>query len=195
MARTLLARGGIEGCSMRAVAEGSGVTAAAIYKHFRDKGALVDHLVALSLESFEESLLAAITPLPVGSFERLSALGEGYLRFAAEHEEEFKILFMPLLGGRRKLSDLPGQGGYRILRQCVQEAIDSGALRQTQVDLASLFLWSRVHGIVMLCLACDLGDIAGDAGDFADAIDGPPAAAARELFKQTQSFLLDGLRA
>ena len=168
---------------MRAVAEGSGVTAAAIYKHFRDKTALVDHVVGLAFQTFERSLLEAIAPLPVASFARLAALGEAYIRFAAEHEEEFKVLFMPLRGGRKKLSDVPGEGGYRILRQCVAEAMAAGTLRDGDPDLVSFYLWSRVHGIVMLLLACDLGEVVE--------ADGSPQPL--NLFRLTRSFVVDGI--
>jgi AcrR family transcriptional regulator len=167
------------------VAEGSGITAAAIYKHFRDKDALVEHLVGLSFQNYERSLLEAIAPLPVGSFARIVAMGEAYIRFAAEHEEEFKILFMPLRGGRKKLSDVPGQGGYAILRQCVVEAIDAGAIHSDNPDLVAFYLWSRVHGIVMLLLACDMDEVVGTEGD----------AQPLELFGLTRSFVVDGLGA
>ncbi len=92
-ARALLGEGGVNACSMRAVAKRSGVTAGAIYKHFRDKDALVQHVVALAFEHFELHLLRSITSLPVGSIERLAALGEAYLTFAEANPEEFKILF------------------------------------------------------------------------------------------------------
>ncbi len=183
-ARSLVAEGGADACSMRAVAEGSGVTAAAIYKHFRDKTALVEHLVGLSFESFERSLLEAIAPLPVGSFARLAALGEAYIRFASEHEEEFKVLFMPLRGGPKKLSEVPGEGGYPILRQCVVEAMAAGSVRGDDPDLVSFYLWSRVHGIVMLLLACDLSEVMGTVEGEAGPLD---------LFGLTRSFVIDGL--
>ena len=169
---------------MRSVAEGSGVTAAAIYKHFHDKTALVEHVVGLSFQAFERSLLEAIAPLPVGSFARLAALGEGYIQFASEHEEEFKILFMPLLTGPKKLSEVPGEGGYRILLQCVEEAIAAGSIRDEDPALISFYLWSRVHGIVMLLLACDLSEVVDVAG----------GSLPLNLFGLTRSFVVEGLR-
>ncbi len=182
-ARSLLASGGAEACSMRAVGERAGVTAAAIYRHFRDKQALIDHLVARAYENFELALLRAIAPLPVGSFERLAALGEAYLAFATENPEEFKILFTPLPGKRKRLRDLPADGGYPILRQCAVEAIREGTVRDGDADLISLFLWSRVHGLVMLLMACDFeGDI-----DLAGEL--TPAS----LFRQTRDLVLEGL--
>lgn len=183
-ARTLLAGGGVEACSMRAVAEASDITPGAIYRHFPNKQALVDRVVALAFTHFEQSLLEAIVSLPVGSFARLAALGEAYIRFAGANEEEFRVLFMPPTDARRKLEDVPGRAGYPILRRCVVEAMESGEVREADPDLVALFLWSRVHGIVMLLLACDLrAEMPGEAAT------GPI-----ELFELTRDFVLSGLR-
>ncbi len=184
--QTLLATRGAGAVSMRAVAQKAGITPGAIYKHFNDKQALIDHVVAQAFEHFELYLLKAITSLPVGSFDRLAALGESYIRFAEERQEEFKVLFMPLVTERKRFRDLPGQGGYPILRQCVVEAIQTRTIVDEDPDLVSLFLWTRVHGIVMLLLACDFrGAIELEGlGDL------PPA----ELFRETRNLLVDGLR-
>ncbi len=170
---------------MRAVAERSGVTAGAIYRHFRDKEALVGRVVELGFAQFERTLLEAIVSLPVGSFARIAALGDAYIRFAAEHEEEFKILFNPVVTGRKRVKDLPGQGGYAILRRCIVEAIEHGALKESDPDLVAFYLWSRVHGIVMLLLACDLGDD----------VDTEWRSEALELFKLTRGYVTAGLGA
>jgi AcrR family transcriptional regulator len=166
-ARALLATAGLAGFSMRAVAE------------------RVERVVELGFEQFERKLLEAIVSLPVGSFARIAALGDAYIRFAAEHEEEFKILFNPVVTGRKRVKDLPGQGGYAILRRCIVEAMEHGALKESDPDLVAFYLWSRVHGIVMLLLACDFGD------EF-DVEGGPEAA---ELFDATRVYVTAGLNA
>ena len=183
-ARTLLAKDGVEACSMRAVAERSGITAGAIYRHYRDKEALIERVVELSFQHFEGTLLEVIVSLPVGSFARIAALGEAYIRFAEEHEEEFKILFMPLLTSRRRLTDLPGRGGFPILRRCIVEAMDSGEIRQADPDYVAFYLWSRVHGIVMLLLACD----------FSGEIAVPGGLNALNMFQLTREFVIIGLQ-
>ena len=142
---------------MRAVAEGAGVTVGAIYRHFEDRSALIERVVIQAFESFELELTRAVLSQPVGSFARLVALGHKYMEFAQRHSEEFKILYSPD-GERRKLGSLPGRGGYDLLRQCIVEAMEAGQMRRGDPDLTAFFLWSRVHGIVMLLLACDLSD-------------------------------------
>jgi AcrR family transcriptional regulator len=183
-ARSLLAQGGAPACAMRAVAERAGVTPGAIYRHFSDKDALVARVVELAFQHFETFLLESIVSLPVGSFARIAALGEAYIRFAQENEEEFKIIFTPQVTERKKVDEIPGRAGYPILRRCIAEAMAAEAVRQADPDLVAFYLWSRVHGIVMLLLACDLDD----------ALDVAGGASALNLFEATRTFVTDGLK-
>jgi AcrR family transcriptional regulator len=181
-ARRLLASGGLSSCSMRAVAARAGVTAGAIYRHFPDKEQLVAHVIEEAFERFEIALLEAITSLPVGSFERIAAMGEAYIRFAEENEEEFKILFNPLATERKRIDELPGRGGYPILRRCIVEAIEAGAIRgDADPDRVALFLWSRVLGILTLLMTCDFE------GEIPEQLD------ATALFRGTRDLVVHGL--
>ncbi len=156
-ARALLAEQGMAGLAMRTVARRAGITAGAIYRHFPDKQALVDRVVGLAFQHLELRLFKAIAPLPVGSFQRVVALGGAYIAFAEENREEFKILFDPFRPGPRKVREFPGRI-YPILRDCIADAMQSGELRSSDPDLAAFHLWSRVHGVVMLLMACDFSD-------------------------------------
>jgi AcrR family transcriptional regulator len=67
-AATLFAEHGFEGSSMPAIARTSGITAGAIYKHFRSKGELLLEVVKRSFEStplfIQNSATGAATELP-----------------------------------------------------------------------------------------------------------------------------------
>src|SRR5580704_12367456 len=67
-AAKLFAEHGFEGASMPAIAKASGITAGAIYKHFRSKGALLLEVVKRSFEStplfMQNSAGATATALP-----------------------------------------------------------------------------------------------------------------------------------
>lgn len=184
-ARHLLAHAGMEALTMRAVAAEAGITSGAIYRHFLDKSALVERVLEDSFSHYEDSLWRGIAPLPVGSLERLVALGRAYLRFARENQEHFKVLFS-IQGRPRDLDEVPGRGGFSVLKQCVSEAMDAGSIRRGDAALVSLHLWSRVHGIVMLLLACDLsGELPGRDGRLTP----------EDLFDGTRELMLQGLQA
>lgn len=156
--RNLLIDKDYSSLSMREVARRAGITAGAIYKHFPTKRALLDHVAYRTLEDFQRDLLEAALAHPPGSFARVIAQGDAYIRLAREKPEHFKILFTPSKPSPTNLGDLPGQGVFQLLRQSIKEAMDSGEIRRGDPDLATFFLWSRVHGIVTLLMACDFSE-------------------------------------
>lgn len=183
--RKLLASRDYAALSMRAVAAEAGISPGAIYRHFRDKKHLVDHVCFATLEEFERELERAIAPYPVGSFDRVVAQGAAYIRLALDQPEHFKILFTPVRPRPARLRDLPGEGGFRLLRQCVADAMEAGRIRRGDPDLAAFFLWSRVHGIVTLMMACD----------FRESLPLPQSEVTpQRLFDLSRSLLWDGFK-
>ena len=183
--RKLLAETDYASLSMRAVAAEAGISAGAIYRHFADKAHLVNHVCYATLEEFELDLARAVAPYPPGSFDRVVAQGSAYIRLALERPEHFKILFTPVRPRPTRLRDLPGEGGFRLLRQCVAEAMEADQIRRGDPDLAAFFLWSRVHGIVTLMMACD----------FRESLALPEAdITPQRLFDLSRSLLWEGFR-
>ena len=167
-ARDLLAHGGLDALSMRAVAAKVGLSATAIYHWFEGKEDLVDRVVLHGFQRSEAYMWKAIEALPVGSMDRVAALGEAYIRFALENREYFKIIFAIQTPAPRHIEDVPGQGGYRVLRQCVVEAMEAGNIRRAEPDIVVLYLWSLVHGLVTIFMACDPKDLLAETGCCAD---------------------------
>lgn len=155
-ARDLIAAGGIDAMSMRAVAERVGVSATAIYHHFANKQALVDAVVTQAFERFGTEMQAAAARHPGGSLARVKALGEAYVRFAVENEAYFRVIFSITVPNPRELEELPHGAGYPLLRESIVEAMASGAMRQGDPDLMAHYLWAHVHGVVTLALSCRL---------------------------------------
>jgi AcrR family transcriptional regulator len=156
-ARDLLAERGLAALSMRSVADRVGVSATALYHYFENKQDLVDRVVRSAFERFGTYLDEAIRRHPQGSFARVQAIGEAYISFALENEAYFRVMFsIQLRDHLRTAEDLPGGGGYPLLRQCVVEAMDAGVMRQADPDVVSHLLWAMTHGVVTLALACRL---------------------------------------
>ncbi len=185
-ARDLLAEGGVKALSMRVVADRVGLSATALYHYFESKDALVGRVVERGFRRFGEYLQEAVDREREGSLERLIAIGEGYVRFAFENQEYFRVLYNIQARIPRELEDLPGGGGYHQLRQCVVDAMESGAIREANPDLVAHYLWTSVHGLVTLRLACKVE--APECG----ARDVPEASV--ELFRSFVPLLSDGLR-
>lgn len=186
-ARDLMLSGGIDAVSMRAVADRVGLSATALYHYVQSKDDLVDRVVRSAFQRFGAQLEEAVRSQPAGSLERVAALGEAYIRFAMENEAYFRVIFSMDLKDPRSIDDLPGGGGYPILRQCVVDAIETGAMRPVDADTASHFLWCLVHGIVTLAMTCRLHGCEGCRDD-------AEAASPLEMFQAFRPFIRNGLK-
>src|SRR5436305_13129960 len=91
-ARHLVLKEGHEALSLRQVAKRAGFSPASLYEYFESKEALLRALA----EGASDALRAALEDALRGSKEgraRIVRLGLGYVRFAKERPEDFRLLF------------------------------------------------------------------------------------------------------
>lgn len=185
-ARDLYLREGMNGLSMRKIADQVGVSATAIYRHFDNKEALLMAVVQTGFERFTSYLLgglAGATPA-----ERLALTGDGYLRFALDHPSYYRIMFM---ASRDDFGfcELPERSratlsrSFQLLVDRTRECQDTGHLRPGDPVETAVVIWSFTHGLVSLYLAGHMGPLDGQPDRFA------------AFFRRAQDDLLAGLAA
>lgn len=149
-AELLLEEDGPGGLSLRKVGRRLGVTPGAPYRHFEDKDALLAALAVRGFERLRERMLAEQDGSANGE-ERMRRAGLGYLEFAAQHPELFRLMFgwMPSRDVPElcEASDAAFAGLRGILEGCEQE----GLLTKSVQD-AGLMAWSAVHGAAFLLI-------------------------------------------
>src|SRR6266516_5996422 len=102
--RRLLDKHGVEGVTMRRVAQAVGVTPMAIYRHYAGRAAL---LTAVADEGFQE-LAARLARVPRTATveKKLTRMGETFLDHALQNPRLFELMFLhPRVGARRYPQD------------------------------------------------------------------------------------------
>lgn len=98
-AQTILDQEGIEGLTIRKVAQHAGMSPMAMYRHFADKDALLNALMEDGLAAWEKIARAIRARDPV---EWIQQLGEAYLDFALGKPHSFDFaFFVPAPKARR----------------------------------------------------------------------------------------------
>jgi AcrR family transcriptional regulator len=133
-ARELVETKGVEGLTMRAVADQLGIRAPSLYKHVQGKA---DLELAVMVSALEE-LAAALEEAAGGGLE---AIGRAYRRFALEHPGPYRLLTARPLPRER----LPAGLEARSARPLV-EALDGDEHRARAA-------WAFAHGMVDLELS------------------------------------------
>lgn len=150
----ILAKEGVDGLSLRKVAQHAGVSHSAPYAHFPDKQSLI---AAISTEGFNQLYLeleAAISPYPKNPKKQLIEGVKTYVRFAEENTDTFKIMFSGVL---EKEKDYPSfveisSKTFKLVVEVVQACQNAGILPTAPADLMAVSVWGQVHGIVSLVL-------------------------------------------
>jgi AcrR family transcriptional regulator len=150
----ILAKEGVDGLSLRKVAQRAGVSHSAPYAHFPDKQSLI---AAISTEGFNQlyaELEAAVSPHAKNPKKQLIEGAKAYVRFAEENMDTFKIMFSGVL---EKEKDYPSfveisSKTFKLVVDVVRACQNAGNLPTAPADLMAVSVWGQVHGILSLAL-------------------------------------------
>jgi AcrR family transcriptional regulator len=143
---------GLEGVSMRRLAQAVGVTAPALYRHFESKEQVLHEVVAEAVRSLGAYLYRALAGK--SPRERLQLALDGYAEFGLDQQRLFEIVFGPpeWLGLTEIPADIEAQGAAIgcFWNDRIRECIEAGILREGDPHEVGLTIWSHAQGLVSL---------------------------------------------
>jgi AcrR family transcriptional regulator len=151
-ARDLIAERGPAGFTLVEAARRAGVSAAAPYRHFRDRDALVAEVCRRGFEELGRRLSDAWArgePDLGGAFSRM---GRSYLAFAREERGYYSAMFAP---GPMRSPSPPSQAArdaFAALQGAVAR-LTGGQRDPDSLNLLVYGVWALTHGIAMLAAA------------------------------------------
>lgn len=158
-ARQLVIERGGPGLAVREVARRVALTPMAIYRHFADREALLEAVIAEARLRLLVRLQAGLTaPTPRARLEQ-SALA--YLEFGLEEPQYYELLFMqPLRPGaplRQAKAARRSDAGFRFLVDRLREAVAHGCMaapaypdHDDPLEGLAIDVWAQLHGLVLL---------------------------------------------
>lgn len=157
-ALSLVAEKGPKGFTLTEAARRAGVSAAAPYRHFADKAALLAAVAEQGFRDLHAELAAASSAKEPK--DRVADLGRAYVRWAVAHPDHYRVMF----GAELSKADHPdlavaGEQAFGDLLDAIaacQEAAVVGG--QDPRELAAP-LWSLVHGVASLAIGGELHSV------------------------------------
>lgn len=148
----ILEQDGLEAMSLRAVARRAGVSQAAPYHHFKDKRALIagaatigHSMLANTAKTFREN--------GVEGYASLVRMGAGYVAFAKENPNLFRLMFGP------ELTDYTEDKEYLKATRTGRDLIEARIVKMLntkrsptpqEVERQAIVAWCFVHGLATL---------------------------------------------
>jgi AcrR family transcriptional regulator len=155
-----IAEDGPEGFTLRDVARRAGVSAAAPYRHFRDKEELLAAVAGECAERLGELTERAVAAAPGNALEQYRAAGVAYVQFVVAHPEHFRALNTPGIvalmpeEARRKW-----QQKQEEQRQALAAAQAAGVIAALPLADLCLAAQALMHGLGHLIVEGQLGAV------------------------------------
>jgi len=151
-AQDIIAEKGIDGLSLREIAQRIDYSPAGLYEYFNSKD---DIIVAVCLEEFAQfSAYLNQVPADLSPAERIVQLGQAYLDFARNNPEQFMFIFTMVPPRQGSFATLSAENTpYTILREAVQTYLEAEQIRLPAgytIDDVTYIFWAKVHGMAML---------------------------------------------
>ena len=149
-AKTVLEQEGMHGLSMRRIAQESGMSPMSLYRHFADKDALLNALMADGLAAWEERVRAITTKAPLQWLERLT---DEFLSFALEEPHRFDAAFFLPAPKARQYPDDFAAGRSPVIAMTVakiDQAKAESLLGDTRALDIALTLSALAQGLISM---------------------------------------------
>ncbi len=147
---------GPKGFTLREVARRAGVSAAAPYRHFSDKGQLLAAAAAQGFIQLHETL-AATAATTADLSAQVLAMARAYVRWAVSHPDYYQVMF----GSELDKSESPevliaGERSFGDLLDAIARCQEAGLLPAGDPRGLAGPIWSLLHGVSMLSIGSDL---------------------------------------
>jgi AcrR family transcriptional regulator len=146
----------IERLSLRQLASGLGVTAAAAYRHFTNREDLLFEVARIGFDRLKHGFETAfdISTPPSDATEarqRLILLGQAYLQFADDMPALWRLMFGSQAEVYRNTANFHGaRNSYEFLPAVLTGLYQHGVITTKPDEHDALFAWSAIHGAATL---------------------------------------------
>jgi len=155
----IFSESGVEGVTMRRIANQLGVTPTTIYRHYANKDEVVETIVDDGFAILERNLDKAYKNET--GLAAIKKLLRCYLDFSIEFPRYFDLMFLsPRADVRRFPSDFRDRksAAFNLLLDLVSAMIEHGDLRNDDALEISMTIWAQTHGFATLYRAGRFGD-------------------------------------
>jgi AcrR family transcriptional regulator len=176
----LIREQGPEGFTLRELARRLGVSHAAPYRHFADRGALLTAVAAAGCDELAAAIRAGLDGAGTDLRARFLAAGYAYVRFALDKPAHFQTMFESAEVDKKDPAYAEATARcWGILIAFIREGQGRGLLVEGEPEVIAIPVWAMHHGLASLASA--------------GAFEGHGPAALKGIVDGAHAALLDGL--
>jgi len=159
VAQKRFAKQGVDGVSMRQLADALGCSPMTPYRYFRNKEEILAAVRAAAFDRFASALEEAARKTRGDLRAGGQAMGEAYIRFALSDPEAYRLMFDLSQPHPDRYPELVrASARARHMMSAALEALVKAGIFVGDPQLLGYVFWATMHGLVVLHLAGKLPD-------------------------------------
>ena len=166
-AKDMIVSQGVENVSVRKIADAAGYSYPTLYSYFQDLNELLLETKGFMILDLIE-ILRKDVQYPLKDLAEVKDAFKAYIQYYLDHPNVFKFFYLYPLKQPDGLKDAPTEPDFGAMwRESFQVFVQSGRLREEDVEAAAKTLIYAIHGMLMLSFSNN-GDLVDAANLYRD---------------------------
>jgi len=146
---------GVDKLTLKVLSDATNTSRSAIYRHFSSKDALIETIIRLGFEQFDDAVAPILRESTKPLVDRFYLSGKYYITFASQNPNLYRLLFGKKYAYiREEIMSLKDDdcSGFGALKIAIEEGQKSGILKKDSSYNQAIVIWSSLHGLSSLII-------------------------------------------
>jgi len=145
----------VDKLTLKVLSDATGTSRSAIYKHFKNKDALIETLIERGFEKFDAETTPHLKESSKALVDKFYLTGKLYVAFAKNNPNLYRLLFGKKYAHiREEILSIKDEecSGFAALQKTVQEGQKEGILKKEESYKQTIIIWATMHGFSSLII-------------------------------------------
>ena len=155
IAMDFIAKEDVEKLTLKVLSDATGTSRSAIYKHFKNKDALIETIIERGFDKFDAQTTLHLKDNTEALVDKFYLTGKLYVEFAKNNPNLYRLLFGKKYAHiREELLSIKDEdcSGFTALQQTVKEGQRVGILKKEDSYKQAIVIWATMHGFSSLII-------------------------------------------
>ena len=155
IAMDFIAKEDVEKLTLKVLSDATGTSRSAIYKHFKNKDALIETIIERGFDKFDAQTTLHLKDNTKALVDKFYLTGKLYVEFAKNNPNLYRLLFGKKYAHiREELLSIKDEdcSGFTALQQTVKEGQRVGILKKEDSYKQAIVIWATMHGFSSLII-------------------------------------------
>jgi AcrR family transcriptional regulator len=155
IAMNFIAKEDVDKLTLKVLSDATGTSRSAIYKHFKNKDALIETIIEQGFDKFDTETTIYLRDDTKAFIDKFYLTGKLYVKFAMQNPNLYRLLFGKKFAHiREELLSIKDEDcrGFAALQKTVEDGHKQGILKKDDSYKQAIVIWATMHGFSSLII-------------------------------------------